>query len=590
MTDVLPTWSVEDLYPSLTSRAFTDASEGLAAGVQRLVALYDQHHVGADNASTDGIDDVLAATNDVHRKYATIGTVVTSVVAVDSTDPDGQRAQSQLRSLGATLGALGARLAAWVGTAGAEALTAAGPVAADHAWPLQRLAVRAQHQMLPAQEDLYSELSTTGAQAWAQMFNDVTSQISVEVEGRGRIPMTAVRGLAMHADPAVRTRAYEAELGAWPTVAVPLAAAMNAIKGEANIVNGRRKWDSPLDASLYANSVDKPTYEAMTEAVRASLPDFRAWMRTKASLHGYQGGLRWQDLFAPLPAAASSVSWAEGCDRVNSAFASYSPALAALSQRAMDDRWIDAGPRAGKRGGAFCASLKDDRSLVLMNWSSSADSISTLAHELGHAYHNTQLAHRTPLQRQLPMALAETASIFCETLLVEDGLTRATGMERLALLDVDLQGSCQVVVDIHSRVLFETEVFARRQQRTLNPDELCALMIQAQEDSYGDGLHADLRHPYMWAVKPHYYSSHFYNWPYTFGLLFGLGLFANYRQDPERFRGGYDDLLSNVALASASELGARFGIDVTDVGFWTASLDQIRLRMAEYATLAASLS
>jgi oligoendopeptidase F len=157
-------------------------------------------------------------------------------------------------------------------------------------------------------------------------------------------------------------------------------------------------------------------------------------------------------------------------------------------------------------------------------------------------------------------------------------------------LDTDLVGTTQVVVDIHSRWRFETEVFRRRAGRTLGVAELCELITDAQREAYGDGLDHATLHPYMWAVKPHYYGSHFYNWPYTYGLLFGLGLHARYLQDPDRFRTGYDDLLGAVGLADAAELGRRFGIDVHDVGFWTASLDQVRHRIHAYAELAASLA
>jgi oligoendopeptidase F len=281
------------------------------------------------------------------------------------------------------------------------------------------------------------------------------------------------------------------------------------------------------------------------------------------------------------------VSWDTGTASVRRSFAAYSPSLEALACRALDDRWIDAEPRAGKRGGAFCMSLTPNRSLVFLNWSDSFDSVTTLAHELGHAYHNSQLADRTPLQRQLPMALAETASIFCETLVVEAGLASASPAERLVLLDTDLQGATQVVVDIRSRLRFEQEVLRRRRGRTLGVTELCELMTEAQLEAYGDGLDPAALHPFMWAVKPHYYSSLFYNWPYTFGLLFGLGLHARYREDPERFRGGYDDLLGAVGLAPATELAGRFGIDVSDETFWVASLDTLRSRMAEYERLAA---
>jgi len=260
-----------------------------------------------------------------------------------------------------------------------------------------------------------------------------------------------------------------------------------------------------------------------------------------------------------------------------------------LVDRAVSESWIDAPPREGKVGGAFCMPFVDDRSLILLNWSGSLESTQTTAHELGHAYHNVQLAGRTALQKRLPMALAETASIFCETLVVEAGLERLSGLDRLALLDVDLQGSNQVVVDIHSRFLFETEVFARRQRRTLGVQELNEMMLDAQARAYGDGLDLETRHPHMWVLKPHYYGSHFYNWPYTYGLLFGLGLYARFRDDPDRFRAGYDDLLSRAGMNTAEELGQAFGLDVTDEAFWTASLDVLRARMDEYRTLAASL-
>ncbi len=380
-------------------------------------------------------------------------------------------------------------------------------------------------------------------------------------------------------------------LVAWPQVAVPCAAAINAIKGEATIVNRRRNWAHPLDASLFANAVSRPTFDAMQAAVANSLDDFRRWMRAKATLHrgGPDVALQWWDLVAPSPIAPANLSWDEGVATVRDAFAEYSAQLGGLVSRALDERWIDAGPRDGKTGGAFCMPFIGPRSLVLLNWSGSADSAQTLAHELGHAYHNTTLAERTYLQRLLPMALAETASIFCETLVVESALQRLDGAQRLAVLDVDLAGSNQVVVDIYSRFLFENEVFARRANRTLGVTELNELMVECQATAYADGLDQSSAHPYMWVLKPHYYGSHFYNWPYTYGLLFGLGLFARYREDPERFRSGYETLLSRAGMDTAEELGSAFGLDVTDEAFWTASLDVIRARIADYERLAAEL-
>ena len=597
--DNLPRWSVADVHASFESRTFTAAMEGARATLDRATALFEQHDVRAAPSrpvvATDAIaaDAVIPALNAAMREVDELASFVTAATATDSFDQIAQGWATELGVLSAQRRPLMARLADWVDSLGVAELSLVSQQVAEHREPLTRLSARAAHQMSEAEEDLYAQLSTTGSSAWARLHGDVTSQLVTTVvlpDGPQELPISAVRGLVTHPDPAVRLAAYDAELAAWPTIAPICAAALNAIKGEANVINARRHWASALDASLFANSVSRPAFEALQAAVVDSLPDFRAWMRVKAGLHGHPDGLPWHDLFAPLPDIGSSVSWDAGLGLVREAFGSYGGELAGLLDRALDGRWIDAKPRAGKRGGAFCASLIDDRSLVFLNWSDSIDSTRTLAHELGHAYHNVQLAGRTPLQRQLPMALAETASIFCETLLVDHGMRQAAPRQQLALLDADLVGAAQVVVDIHSRFLFESDLFQRRQRRSIGVDDLQQMMRDAQQVAYGDGIDQTTAHPFMWVVKPHYYSSHFYNWPYTFGLLFGLGLFAKYGNDPGGFASQYDDLLSRVGMDSAEDLAAGFGIDIADTAFWTSSLDVIRARMRTYSDLAAELT
>ena len=591
----LPRWSVADVHQSFDARSFTDAMESAGAGVTRLEALFEEHNIRAvtprpvQPADGEAADSVISTFNNVVEAQEILGAYIYATVSTDSRNERAQGLLSEMETLDARVSPLLARLADWVAALGTEQLATVSTEARDHMGPLERLQARAEHQMSEVEEGLYSELGTTGSSAWGRLQGDLTSQLSTEVHlptGTKTMPMAAVRGLSTDSDLNVRKAAYEAEMRAWPTIAVACAAAMNSIKGEANVVNRRRKWKQPLDASLYSNNVSLETFNAMQSAVHASLPDFRRWMRVKAKLVGDTNGLSWWNLSAPLSISPGPISWDQGISLVKGAFASYSDRLSHLVDRSINEQWLDAEPREGKVGGAFCMSFVDDRSLVLLNWSGSVDSAQVTAHELGHAYHNTQLAHRTALQKRLPMALAETASIFCETLVVEEGLSRLQGDDRLALLDVDLIGANQVVVDIHSRFLFETEVFARRQKRTLGVSELNEIMLSAQRDAYGDGLDQTTAHPHMWVLKPHYYGSHFYNWPYTYGLLFGLGLYAQYQLDPEKFRDGYDDVLSRAGMDTAEQLGQAFGIDVTSESFWTASLDVLRARMRNYEQLA----
>jgi oligoendopeptidase F len=607
MVAALPRWDVTDVFTSIGSREYAAAREELGASLHRLTGLYDEHDVrGTDTddhdpaaapipataANAKAVDDVIAATNGVLDQVRRLVAYLSSFVSTDARDDLAQGELSQLQAELATLQLLRTRFDAWIARFDHDAITSASSQAADHAYPIEQSREKAAHQMSEAEEGLLADLQLTGSTAWQRLYQTFTSQIVVHVSGDDEPrSMSQVRGLAYHADAKVRRAAYEAELDAWEANAVPIVAALNAIKGESSTIHRRRGYADDLEPALAANSVDRDTLDAMQRAVVASFGDFRRYLQAKARLLGHdQAGLPFHDLFAPV-AEGVARPWDAATRAVEDAFGTYSPRLAGLAKRAVDEQWIDAEPRNGKRDGAFCMGLDGDRSLVFVNYDGSFRSVQTLAHELGHAYHNVTLAGRTALQRQLPMALAETASIFCETVMVEAGLqaaaASATASDRLAVVEGDLSAACQVVVDIHSRFLFESAFFEARRKRTLSVKETCALMLDAQEATYGDGLDAGARHPYMWAAKPHYYGRTFYNWPYTFGLLFGLGLYARYQEDPERFRDGYDDLLSSCGLASARDLAARFGIDVADEAFWTASLDVVRRRIDEFVALAA---
>jgi oligoendopeptidase F len=194
------------------------------------------------------------------------------------------------------------------------------------------------------------------------------------------------------------------------------------------------------------------------------------------------------------------------------------------------------------------------------------------------------------MQRDTPTVLAETASIFCETIIRHAAMARVDEQEQLAILESSIQGSCQVVVDITSRFLFESAILERRKHRELSVGELNDLMLDVQRQTYGDGLDRDVLHPYMWAVKGHYYSTGrpFYNYPYMFGLLFGLGLYARYQRDPEGFKAGYDELLSSTGLADVATLARRFGIETRQPDFWRGSLDIVRQDIDEFERLVAA--
>ncbi|MFN3682787.1 MAG: M3 family oligoendopeptidase [Fimbriimonadaceae bacterium] len=575
-TTPIPRWNLSNVFPSLESPEFAAAKESVSQRLRDLGELYEETPVrkGAP-CEADRLERVLRATNGFLEEMRTVVVYVSAHVAADSRNELAQANLSELARVQTDVSKLTARLAAWIAGADVERLSEATDYLRGHRHFLIRSKVLGERQMTPDEEDLYAELQPSAGTAWSKLHGNVTSTLEVDVRlphGSRRLSMSQARNLAFSPDRAVREAAYEAELEAWQRVEVTMAACMNGIKGEVLVVQRRRGWADPLDEPLFASSIDRSVLEAMLGAARQSFPTFRRYLRAKARALDLEQ-LAWYDLFAPV-GREREWSFDEAERFVLKHFHAYSPRMGAMAERAFEERWVDAEPRLGKRDGAFCTGLRADESRILMNFKPSYGSVSTLAHELGHAYHNLCLASREPLQRSTPMTLAETASIFCETLVRQAALKSVGAEERLSLLEASLQGACQTVVDISSRFLFEREVFQRRESRELSARELCAIMLECQDQTYGDALHPEKRHPYMWAVKPHYYSAgrSFYNFPYLFGHLFGLGLYRRFQDDPDAFRAGYDDLLSSTGMASASELASRFGIDLSQSAFWESSL------------------
>ena len=581
-----PLWRTDDLYPSLDSGEYSAAISDLGARVTALSGLFDRLGIVKDGQPDNmqaAFEQALTALNDVLERQRPIESYAYAFFTTDTRNDLAQARISELTTLMQPLSPLYTRFQAWLGGLDLDALKAVSELARAHSYTLERARDAARHQMSPAEEELASELSPSGASAWGKLHGNLSSLLTGEVQGE-RLPITAIRNLASDASAELRADAYRTELEVWQSAEIALAAAMNGIKGSRNVLNRRRGYADAVEPTLMGNSIDAQTLSAMQRAVTSSFPDFRRYFAAKARKLGHPDGrLPWSDLFAPVGAAGREWSYPEAQKFVENSFRSYSDRLGEFAARAFQEDWLDVPAREGKRGGAFCMGWKRGESRVLLNYNKSLDSVSTLAHELGHGYHNLCLKERTPLQAQTPMTLAETASIFCETIVQGQALESVSGDERLYVLETSLMGHAQVVVDIHSRFLFESSVFEAREKRDLSPAELSRLMTNAQQATYGDALSS--LHPYMWAVKPHYYGSSFYNYPYTFGLLFGLGLYARYQQDPESFRAQYDELLSRTGMDAAATLAAGFGIDTRDEGFWQSSLDVIRANIAEYEKL-----
>lgn len=606
-TQTPPRWDLTNVYPSLESPELANAIAETKTRLSEFEAYLNEHHIGGadknaaeDDAASQGaigqsMNGYLERMNALRRLFQTVVSYIELTVTTDSFNATARKMLSEVEPLGVQLQNIEVRFRGWLGKNAdvlPHVLELGGP-AGDHSFYLQETAEQSRYLMSESEEGLAAELDLSGANAWSKLQGTIVSQIAVdfEVDGKAQnVSMPALLNIEQHhPDQATRKRAYEKEMATWGTVQESLAAAMNGIKGTANTLNRRRGRANAVQPSLDAARIDQATLDAMMGAMRESFPVFRKYLKAKAKRLGHAGGLPWWDLMAPVGHNERSYSWDEACEFILGNFGKFSPRLMGLAKRAFERNWIDAEQRPGKRAGAFCAEIPlTDESRILCNFDGSLDQVSTVAHELGHAFHNECLVGKTPLNALTPMTLAETASIFCETIIIDAALAQAkTADERLAILETELIGATQVIVDITSRFIFEKEVFERRANAELSPEDLCDAMLRAQKETYGDGLDESYMHKYMWTWKPHYYSAglSFYNFPYAFGQLFALGLYSIYQKRGAAFVPEYEQLLASTGEGNAADLAARFGINIRDKAFWKSSLDVIGAKIEQYVNL-----
>lgn len=456
------------------------------------------------------------------------------------------------------------------------------------AFALLEMAENAKHQLPEALEKPVMKMQLSGGQAFSHLRDKLDATLTVDYDGKA-IPLSAARAKAYDADADVRRKAYDAELAAYKKIEIPMSYCLNNIKAEGETMAQLRGYKGVLDMALAHSRMDEKTLDAMWTAIREALPELREYFKAKGRLLGHENGLPFYDLFAPVGHASRTYTVEEARALLLDLFGRFCPEMGDMMRAAFDEGWIDMYPREGKSGGAFCAGYYEKNiSRVMTNFAGSASDVSTLAHELGHAFNNRMLRHKPLMMNDTPMPLAETASTFNETLLIAQLLKDATPEEELTLLDSCLVEQTQTMVDIYSRFLFEQKVVAAQADHALDVDELKETMLWAQDQSYGDGLDPAFRHPYMWACKSHYYSPnvHFYNFPYAFGGLFARGLYARYEQEGEAFVPVYCDLLSRFGSDTIANVTASIGIDVTTPDFWRSAVESVLVQVRRFVELA----
>jgi oligoendopeptidase F len=464
------------------------------------------------------------------------------------------------------------------------------PERANLLFPLSERREAAKDKLPPAMEGIASELAVDGYHGWGEHYNTIVGRISIPWEEDGKqvnLSVGQADNKLDHPEQAVRDLMADRWEEAWAGQAELCSDALNRLAGFRLKLYALRGWNDPLREPLKINRMSRETLDAMWAAVGRGIEPLKRYLEIKAKLLG-KVKLSWHDVNAPIATSQTKIPYNEAAELITEAFQQFSPNMAKLAQTAFTERWIEAEDRSGKRPGGFCTSFPRSRqSRIFMTYSGTPSNVSTLAHELGHAYHGELVEDLPPLSQEYAMGVAETASTFAEALVSDALLRRAvTKEEKLALLDDRLQRAVAFCMNIRARFLFETRFYERRSSGMLGADELNELMTEAQKEAFGDALGA--WHPHFWASKLHFYLTDvpFYNFPYTFGYLFSTGLVAVAEREGASFSERYDQLLRDTGIMTVEDLASHhLGVALNTPQFWEDAVGRVVADVELFAEL-----
>ncbi|MGW6663106.1 M3 family oligoendopeptidase [Peribacillus sp. NPDC055009] len=447
---------------------------------------------------------------------------------------------------------------------------------------------KAKEKLSVKEESLITQLAMDGFEGWSQMYDTIVGSMTIPYKGE-KLSVGQAANKFSDPDEGARKELFTAWEQAWEEKSDLFARTLNHLAGFRLSVNEKRGWDDILKEPLEIGRMKKETLESMWNVIADHKEPLVRFLKRKAELLD-QDKLSWADLDAPLAVTAQSkvMDYQEGAGFIIQQFSKFGSQLASFTQKAFEDSWIEAEDRPGKRPGGFCTGFPlNKQSRIFMTYSGTPSNVSTLAHELGHAFHSYAMRDIHPLNRSYAMNVAETASTFAEMVVADAAVKEAASEEeKLVLLEDKIQRSVALLMNIHARYLFETRFYDERKQGYVSAERLNELMVDAQKEAYGDAL-SDYN-PTFWASKLHFYITGvpFYNFPYTFGYLFSLGIYANALKEPAGFEEKYIALLKDTGSMKVEDLAEKhLGVDLETRDFWEEAVNACMEDVEEFMRL-----
>ncbi|MGY3765837.1 M3 family oligoendopeptidase [Vagococcus vulneris] len=463
------------------------------------------------------------------------------------------------------------------------------------AFNLNEMRTRGQRLLSEAEETIINQLTNDGLTGWSTHYDTIVAQITIPFTEKDGTTLDLSAGQAFNrmmgdADANVRKDLFNKWEAAWAKEAPILADTLNHLDGFRLTTNKLHGITDHLEIPLEYNRMSKKTLQAMWGAISENKQPFVDFLTRKANLFGKKR-MEWQDQDAPVLIGdfkEKRYSFDQAAEFIIENFNKFSPKMSDFAKKAFEQSWIEAEDRPGKRPGGYCTGLPESQeSRIFMTYGESINEVATLAHELGHAFHSHVMWDLPTISQDYAMNVAETASTFAELIVADATLQQAASIEeKVNLLDIKIQNSIAMFMNIHARFIFEDNFHKKRKEQLLTDEDITELMVAAQKESYCDSLAS--YHPHFWASKLHFYidSVPFYNFPYTFGYLFSMGIYAFAKEKGTNFEDDYIALLRDTASMNTEELAEKhLGVDLTKADFWQAGINMIKKDVAEFIEL-----
>ncbi|MFP5578549.1 MAG: M3 family oligoendopeptidase [Acidimicrobiia bacterium] len=544
------------------------------------------------HASAASVAGALSRLADVHDKAGRAVSYASLDFAVDTTEPARgalmQEVSERSAALSAELVWFDLELVA-IDDDHADALVA-DPALADHRHHLETVRAGKPHVLSEVEERLLATTAPTGRQAWVRLFTEQTSSIEVQLPGRTEAaPLDAGLSLLLDPDRSTRQSAAQAVTEALQPGLRTRAYIFNTLLADRRIQDELRDFPTWISSWNLDNEASDESVQALVHAVVARYDIPQRWYRLKARILGIDR-LADYDRNASVATTKATIDWDQATEIVRDAYASFSPELAEVAGRFIDEGWIDAPTRPGKRGGAFCSyTVPSHHPYVFLNYTATPGDVMTLAHELGHGLHGYLARPQGIFEQMTPLTLAETASVFGETVTFERLLSMVDDAdERFALLAQNLEGSIATVFRQVSMNRFEHAVHThRREQGELSVEDFADHWARTQGDLFGDAMEVTEAYRSWWSYIPHFIGTPGYVYAYAYGQLLALSVYARYVERGDAFVPQYLDLLAAGGSRWPEELGRIVDCDLTDPGFWDAGLAIIDAKLTEAEQAAA---